>query len=90
MAVHTTLFERLLATTRDKGNIGFLMYLVDAFGYLGYVGVIICEGFLPHGSIIRLFYGAGWVTMIGGMTLFVLATVYFARHPAVRNTAAEK
>ena len=38
VAIHTTIFERLIAMTRDRGNIGYLMYLADAFGYLGYVG----------------------------------------------------
>jgi hypothetical protein len=28
--------ERLMAMTRDRGNIGYRMYLADAFGYLGY------------------------------------------------------
>ena len=32
---HTTLFERLIATFKDKSNIGYLMYLADAVGYLG-------------------------------------------------------
>jgi hypothetical protein len=40
VAIHTTVFERLIAMTRDQGNIGFLMYLADAAGYLGYVGVM--------------------------------------------------
>jgi Family of unknown function (DUF5690) len=32
IAVHTTIFERLIAMTRDRGNVGYLMYLVDACG----------------------------------------------------------
>lgn len=48
VAVHTTLFERLIALTRDRGNMGFLMYVVDSLGYLGYVVVL----FLPKGTII--------------------------------------
>ena len=36
VAIHTTIFERLIAMTRDRGNLGYLMYLADAFGYLGY------------------------------------------------------
>jgi hypothetical protein len=78
MAVHTTLFERLLAVTRDKGNIGYLMYLVDAFGYLGYVAVMLCEGSMRHGAILPLFITAAWLTMVGGMVAFLLTAVYFA------------
>ncbi len=40
VAIHTTVFERLIALTRDRGNIGFLMYIVDSIGYVGYVGVM--------------------------------------------------
>ena len=45
--VHTTLFERLMAVTRDGGNLGFLMYLSDSAGYLGYVGLMLAKKFLP-------------------------------------------
>jgi hypothetical protein len=55
VAVHTTVFERLIALTRDRGNIGYLMYLADAIGYLGYVGVMLVRrlgkadtSFLPY------------------------------------------
>ena len=48
VAVHATIFERLLAMTREKGNVGFLMYLADSTGYLGYVGVMIFKGTLNH------------------------------------------
>ena len=41
VAFHTTLFERMLAAFRETGTIGYLMYLADAFGYLGYVAVMI-------------------------------------------------
>jgi hypothetical protein len=37
VAVHTTLFERLIAITKERANIGFLMYLADSVGYTGYI-----------------------------------------------------
>jgi hypothetical protein len=37
LVVHTSLFERLLGLTRERGNVGFLMYVADSAGYLGYV-----------------------------------------------------
>jgi hypothetical protein len=48
VAVHTTLFERLIALTRDRGNIAFLMYIVDSVGYLAYVAVL----FIPKSALI--------------------------------------
>lgn len=41
VAFHTTIFERLIASVRDVANVGFLMYLADALGYLGYVGLML-------------------------------------------------
>lgn len=38
---HTTVFERMIAALREVGTIGYLMYLADAFGYLGYIGVML-------------------------------------------------
>ncbi len=43
VATHTTVFERLIAMTRDRGNLVFLMYLADAIGYLGYVAVMLAR-----------------------------------------------
>jgi len=56
VAVHTTVFERFLALTRDKGNIGFLMYLADAFGYLGYVAVMLARNYLGTPGQLLGFY----------------------------------
>lgn len=54
VAFHTTVFERLIAAFRETGTIGYVMYLADAIGYLGYVVVMIYRntttgesGFLP-------------------------------------------
>jgi hypothetical protein len=34
-------FERMIATFRLRGNVGFLIYITDAFGYLGSVTVML-------------------------------------------------
>ena len=39
-------FERLLATFKIAGNVGFLIYLADAWGYLGSVSVMLSKEFL--------------------------------------------
>jgi len=39
------LFERWIALFQYKSNIGFLMYITDAFGYLGSVGVLFYKNF---------------------------------------------
>lgn len=37
------LFDRLLAGFRYPGNVGFLMYIIDAFGYLGSVSILLIK-----------------------------------------------
>ncbi|HEY8397987.1 MAG TPA: DUF5690 family protein [Flavihumibacter sp.] len=40
---NSILFERLIASFRITGNVGFLIYLADSFGYLGSVGVLLSK-----------------------------------------------
>ena len=78
VAVHTTIFERLIALTRERGNIGYLMYLADAFGYLGYVGVMLVRNFGRGGDILPLFKATAWtVAGLSGLAL-ALAITFFA------------
>ena len=71
VVVHTTLFERLIALTRERGNIGYLMYLADAFGYLGYVAVMVVRNFGQDGAILPLFKATAWT--VAGLSLLSLA-----------------
>ena len=41
----SALFERMIVALGERGNAGFLIYLVDAFGYLGSVGVTLYKTF---------------------------------------------
>ncbi len=86
VAVHTTVFERFIAMTRERGNIGYLMYLADAFGYLGYVGVMVAKNFLhPGGNILDLFMLTGWVVAIVSLAAIIIAALFFAgRSPATQ------
>ena len=81
VAIHTTVFERLVAMTRDRGNIGFLMYLADAFGYLGYVGVMFGRGLLRQNDQLLGFYE---VATLGLAALAALAFLAAWRWFAVR------
>lgn len=45
VSYHTMLFERWIALFRYQSNIGFLMYIADAFGYLGSVGILFYKNF---------------------------------------------
>jgi hypothetical protein len=67
VAVHTTIFERLIAMTKDQGNIGYLLYLADAFGYLAYVLVMFGKGYLSKDMIhLDFFSNIGiWIVCLG-------------------------
>lgn len=86
IAVHTTIFERLLAMTRDRGNIGYLLYLADSYGYLGYVAVLLSRNIVQPGeSFLPFFLGMSWVIAVVCAVLLVPCRMYFAAHPAMRR-----
>ncbi len=86
VAVHTTLFERLLAMTRERGNAGFLMYLADSTGYLGYVGcMFLKDSVSTDGAVLPFFSGACWITCGVSLACLTVAAFYFSRHGDVRR-----
>lgn len=89
IAVHTTIFERLIAMTRDRGTMGYLMYLADSFGYLGYVAVLLLRnltGTAGGRDFLPFFVGLSWA--VAGLCVLCLIPcwIYFARHPATPRT----
>lgn len=90
VAVHTTVFERFIAMTRERGNIGYLMYLADAFGYLGYVGVMVAKNFFhPGANVLDLFLTTGWVVGVAALAALLFAFVFFSRRcPANEEVAS--
>ena len=80
VVMHTTIFERLLAMTRDVGTIGFLMYLADSVGYLGFVSVMLLSGRVNVvGNEAALYLGACWIATILSVACLVGAWIYFAK-----------
>ncbi len=78
VAVHTTIFERMIATTRDRGNIGFLMYVVDSLGYAGYVVVMLvrqAQTDLP--PMLPFFSIVSWFSASICFLLILVAMLYF-------------
>jgi hypothetical protein len=80
LTITTSVFERMIAITRHKANIGFLMYIVDSVGYLGYNILLLTIGFVfPDLNIPELFFV--WIKSMGitGLGLCLLASFYFIR-----------
>ena len=89
IAVQTTIFERLIAMTRDRANIGFLMYVADAFGYLGYVGVLFARNLLePAENFLSFFLTLSWVVAGACVVILIPCWRYFATHPATQPRLA--
>jgi hypothetical protein len=84
IAYHTFLFERWIALFRHKSNIGFLMYIADAFGYVGSITVMLIKNF-GHVELswltvlINLAYLTGLTTVVLG----VVCIFYFKRKQKV-------
>ena len=66
-------FDRFIAAFRIKGNAGFLIYLADAFGYLGSMAVLLYKNFgMSAISWLKFFInGAYWLSVIGSVSVVV-------------------
>lgn len=73
-------FERMIATYRLKGNVGFLMYIADSFGYLGSVIVLFVRQFAGlQLSWVDFFINTVLVISFIGILGTIAAAVYFRR-----------
>ena len=77
---NSILFDRLIATFRTVGNVGFLIYVADAFGYLGSISVLVYKNFwAPELSWVQFFADISYVLAALGGIGVVVAGVYFWR-----------
>ena len=91
VAVHTTIFERLIALTRERGNIGYLMYLADAAGYFGYVAVMLLRSAFPRGgSFLDFFRLAAGSLLVTALVTLLCAWFFFARHSKLADGTAQR
>lgn len=80
VATHTTIFERLIAMTRERGNVGFLMYLADSVGYLGYVAVMLGKGYLSEKqNFLSFFVLVAWVGGLSCLACLLMSQFYWSR-----------
>ncbi len=78
IAYHTFLFERWIALFRYRSNIGFLMYIADAFGYLGSITIMFTKDFGPADlSWLGLFIKIAYATAILTVALGACSIIYF-------------
>jgi hypothetical protein len=75
---NSILFDRLLATFKYVGTVGFLIYVADAFGYLGSIGVLFFKEFgYAKLSWLDFFISGGYLISIFGSVLITGSLLYF-------------
>lgn len=76
---NSVFFERLIAAFRFTGNVGFLIYLADSFGYLGSVGVLLSkEIFKVQLNWVDFFSNSVMILSVVGVLITVFSAYYFA------------
>jgi MFS family permease len=75
---NSVFFERMIATFRFTGNVGFLIYLADSFGYLGSVSVLLSKEFFKvQLNWVQFFSNSVMILSVVGVGITVYAAWYF-------------
>jgi hypothetical protein len=73
-------FERMIATYNIKGNVGFMMYIADSFGYMGSVIVLFAKEFFSvHLSWTSFFTHLVIIITVIGIAGTIAASLYFRK-----------
>ncbi len=73
-------FDRMIAAFQYVGTVGFIMYVADAFGYLGSVAVLFYKEFgQKEASWLSFFLYGSYVVAGSGLVLIVASMIYFHR-----------
>lgn len=73
------LFDRLIAATGVVATSVFMIYVTDAFGYLGSIGVLLFKHWGPEASWVDFMIGFSWLASLVGLLGFAISGIYFAR-----------
>jgi hypothetical protein len=87
----SVLFDRLIASTRIAGTAVFAIYVADALGYTGSVGVQLYKD-LAQGAVSRFDFMKSftYALSLAGTLLLLLSCLYFARLSARRGMGVER
>lgn len=78
VAFNCIFFDRLIAAFQYVGTVGFIMYVADAFGYLGSVGVLFFKEFSNQKlSWLQFLINTGYIISISGTALIFGSLIYF-------------
>ena len=89
VAFHTSVFERLIAAARMPSNLGFLMYMADSIGYLGYAVVIVAKTWIKKDVELLPYFQ--WILLfaaVSSIACLIAALVYFQHALSARSKVA--
>ncbi|WP_461788422.1 DUF5690 family protein [Pedobacter sp.] len=73
-------FDRLISTFKYASNVGFLIYIADAFGYVGSIGVLLSkEIFKVKLNWVTFFSSSVMILSVVGVLLTFYSLYYFSR-----------
>lgn len=88
--VGSMLFDRLIAHTRSVGTAVFAIYLADAIGYTGAIGVLLYKEFASHATApLAFFRGLSYLVSIAGGITLLASAVYFVSRRACLDTGLQ-
>jgi len=71
-------FDRMIAVFKIKGNVDFLIYIADAFGYLGSMAVLLYKNFgQDELSWLRFFINGTYILAALGLLVCIASLFYF-------------
>lgn len=77
---NSILFDRMIATFKLKGNVGFLIYLMDSYGYFASVVVIYVKGVAHLNLNWAQFYAKGvLISSVLGLIISIYSLIYYKR-----------
>lgn len=80
-------FDRMIAAFRSVGNVGFLIYIADSFGYLGSVGILFYKNFAqPDMTWISFFVNGSLIVSVFGISLMILSMLFFSKKHKKKST----
>ncbi len=83
-------FDRMIATFRYTGTVGFIMYVADSFGYLGSISVLFFKEFAyAELSWLNVFLTSGYIVSVSGAILITASMVYFLKKKTPTQKAGE-
>lgn len=84
-------FERMLSTYKIRANVGFVMYIADAFGYLGTVAVLLIKEFFSiKYSWVTFFSGLFYTACVVGTLLIAVSLIIHHRLFKIISSRHEK